>query len=88
MIDFEDLQRLINQKKSFRIGTRGICCDFRYIFRGWRISVPRAFIEIDCDELDILDDEDFYVLGFSTDKGRSFVDFLNLMEYDKLTVIM
>ena len=88
MIDKYELANLIMKRKDFRIGTRGICCDCRYIFRGWKIQIPRAFIEIDCDEIDILDDEDFYCLGFSTDKGRSFIDFLNLMEYDKLTVIM
>ena len=88
MIDKYELANLIMKRKAFRIGTRGICCDCRPISQGWRISIPRAFFGIECDEIDILDDVDFYCLAFSTDKGRSFIDFLNLMEYDKLTVIL
>ena len=87
MIDEVSLQSLIDLKKSFRIGTRGICCNCYATLQGWTIMIPRAFIDIQCDELSILSDEDLYYLGFSTNEGRSFVDFLNLAEYDKLTVI-
>ena len=87
MIDGTCLQSLIDLKKSFRIGTRGICCNCYATPNGWTITIPRAFIDIQCDELSILDDVDLYYLGFSQDKGISFVDFLNLREYDKLTVI-
>ena len=89
MIDETCLQSLIDLKKDFRIGTRGICCNCYATMTGWTITIPRAFIDIQCDELSILsEEEDIYYLGFSCDKGRSFVDFLNLAEYDKLTVIM
>ena len=88
MIDEVCLQSLIDLKKSFRIGTRGICCNCYATLKGWTIMIPRAFIDIQCDELSILSDEDLYYLGFSVDKGRSFIDFLDLMEYDKLTVIL
>ena len=87
MIDETNLQTLIDRKRDFRIGTRGICCNCYATLKGWTIMIPKAFIDIQCDELSILSDEDLYYLGFSCDKGRSFVDFLNLMEYDKLTVI-
>jgi hypothetical protein len=87
MIDETSLQSLIDLKKDFRIGTRGICCNCYATLKGWTIMIPRAFIDNQCDELSILSEPDLYYLGFSCDKGRSFVDFLNLMEYDKLTVI-
>lgn len=87
MIDEIDLQSLIDLKKDFRIGARGICCNCYATLKGWTITIPRAFIDIQCDELSILSDADLYYLGFSCDKGASFVDFLNLAEYDKLTVI-
>jgi len=89
MIDETCLQSLIDLRKDFRIGTRGICCNCYATSKGWTIMIPRAFIDIQCDELSILhEEEDIYYLGFSYDKGRSFVDFLNLNEYDKLTVII
>ena len=88
MIDEVSLQSLIDLKKSFRIGTRGICCNcYATLSGGWTITIPRAFIDIQCDELSILSCDDLYYLGFSDDKGKSFTDFLNLAEYDKLTVI-
>ena len=93
MIDEDEIKRFINHGKSFRIGARGICIECRCIsirepadYR-WRITIPRASVSIDADDISILSDEDFYHLCFSVDAGRTHWSLADLMEYDKLTVI-
>lgn len=88
MINSDSITLCIRERKSFILGQRGIAirCDPRYN-KGWCVSVDRADISIDVDEIGILDDSDFYQLCVSFDQGKSFISFAGLIEYDKLTVI-
>jgi len=93
MIDEDEIRRCIDHGRSFRIGARGICIECRRIsirepanYR-WRITIPRAFVSIDADDISILSDEDFYDLCFSVDNGRTHWSLADLMQYDRLTVI-
>ena len=93
MIEYDEIKKCINHGRSFRIGARGICIECRRIgIREpanylWRITIPRAFVSIDADDISILSDEDFYHLCFSVDAGRTHWSLADLMEYDKITVI-
>ncbi|MBQ1288603.1 MAG: hypothetical protein IIY23_00410 [Erysipelotrichaceae bacterium] len=88
MIDGKYLQQLIDEKRGFRIGARGICCECWLNKSGyWLVAIPRASFEMTVDELSVLDDPDYFHLTFSLDGGNSFESFLDLSQYEKLMVI-
>ena len=90
MVDKDILEMLIKDRASFRIGSRGICIDIRPMFyksRRWNISIPRASVSLDVDDISILDDADFFHLTISMDDGLSYESLADLTQYDKLTVI-
>jgi len=89
MIDSDELNRYIESRKRFKIGTRGICinCIPHLHNAGWTVSIPRAFVYLDVCEINVLDDVDFYHLCVSFDDGHSFESVADLTQYDKLTVI-
>ena len=57
---------------------------------GWTILIPRAYVDMDVEDIDVLDDTDYYHLTYRVDRSaygeyRSLAD---LTQYDKLTVII
>lgn len=93
MIDGDEIRQLIMQRKSFKIGARGICivC-IPHIYpekKGWSIVIPRAFVDMDVEDIDVLDDEDYYDLTYRVDKSAygEYHSLADLTQYDKLTVI-
>lgn len=64
MIDVDEINKLIEDKRSFRIGGRGICIDCRFHFpsRTWVVDVPRASLEMHCESISVCDDVEFTVL--------------------------
>lgn len=89
MINSDSINLCIRERKSFILGQRGIAirCDPHDYNNGWTVSVDRASIFLDVDEISILDDVDFYHLCISFDSGYSFESFADLSFYEKLTVI-
>lgn len=93
MIDSYALARLIAERRSFKIGARGICivC-IPHIYpekKGWSIVIPRAFVDMDVEDISILDDTDYYELTYRVDKSAygEYHSLADLTQYDKLTVI-
>ena len=87
MIDSVELRVLIRSRMNFRLGARGICCECRRRNGSWVVSIPRASMELCCDELSVVDNEDFNLLSISFDGGKSSRSFLDLTQYDCLTLI-
>ena len=89
MIDSEEIMNCIKKRVSFQIGRRGIMirCDPHDYNVGWTVSVDRASVYLDVDDINVLDDVDFFHLCVSFDGGNSFESFADLSDYDKLRVI-
>lgn len=86
-IDEDHINLLIDQKRAFKIGARGIAVSFFYsdINHLWMADVGRASCMIRADVIGVCDDVDFYVLEMSY-HDQLIAEF-NLSEFDKLTVI-
>lgn len=93
MIDSYEITRLIAERRAFKIGARGICivC-IPHIYpekKGWSIVIPRAFVDMDVEDINVLDDDDYYDLTYRVDKSAygEYHSLADLTQYDKLTVI-
>ena len=88
MIDGYELEQLIKDKQTFRIGTRGICIECcPNIHSGWVITIDRAFVELHVQDIAVLDDADFFMLTFDPDGKGEYWSLADLREYDKITVL-
>ena len=93
MIDGDEIRQLIMKRAPFKIGARGICiiCIPRIYPKkeGWFIKIPRAFVSMDVEDIDVLDDDVYYHLTYRQDKSAygEYHSLADLTEYDKLTVI-
>ena len=89
MINSDSITLCIRERKPFRIGARGICieCHPHVFTKRWTVSVDRAFVYLDVDDINVLDDADSYDLCVSLDLGKSYLSFADLTQYEKLTVI-
>ena len=97
MIDIDEIRTLIMQRKPFKIGARGICImclphlypHYSPKEKGWSIRIPRASVAMDVEDIDVLDDTDYYLLTYRVDVSKygPYHSFADLTEYDKLTVI-
>lgn len=88
MIDIDEINKLIEDKRSFRIGGRGICIDCRFHFpsKTWVVDVPRAFLEMHCESISVCDDVEFTVLECHNHDDRDCTGIFDLSEYTKVTV--
>ena len=94
MIDDCEIRMLIEKRRPFIIGTRGICIKcyplkdaLRDKPQCWIITIPRAFVSIYATDISILDDADYYDLTFQTEPDGPYYSLTDLRMYDKLTVI-
>ena len=92
MIDGDELMQHIRARQAVRIGARGICIELipKLIPNddyngGWIIRIDRAFVIMDADDVNILDDVDFFLLSYSVDKGKTYHALADLTYYDKIT---
>ena len=87
MIDQDAITAAIDQRKSFKIGARGICATFLWspFRRRWDIHLPRANAVIHASEIGAVSEVDFYLLEILHDDD--LIGDIDLMAYDKLTVI-
>lgn len=94
MIDGDEIRMLIEKRRPFKIGTRGICiiCSpIKDIYDrplGWTIMIPRAFVGIDATDISVLDDVDFYHFTFQTERNGPYHSLADLTQYDKVTVLL
>lgn len=92
MIDGNVLAELIESRRRFKIGTRGICiiCSPAIYPRGegWTISIPRAFVVVTATDLSILDDEDYYHLTYDPNDSGTYYSIADLTKYDRITVMI
>ena len=89
MIDGDELMQHIRARQAVRIGTRGVCIELipNIYNHGWIIRIDRAFVNMDADDVNILDDVDFFLLSYSVDKGKTYFALADLTQYDKITPI-
>lgn len=87
MIDGDELMQHIRARQAVRIGARGICIELipNDYNGGWIIRIDRAFVNMDADDVNILDDVDFFLLSYSVDKGKTYLALADLTYYDKIT---
>ena len=87
MIDQDAITAAIDHRRTFKIGARGICATFFWspLRRRWEIQMPRANAVIYASELGAVSDVDFYLLEMMHDDD--LIGDIDLMDYDKLTVI-
>lgn len=80
-----EIRELIAHRKTFRIGTRGICIDFyplAFSNKLWRISINRAFADFICEDIDICEDTDGTILECYPDERRKYCISFDLDKYD------
>ena len=87
MIDQDRLEEVISQKKSFRLGSYGISIKFWHHEPSgeWEIDISRAFTEIHATKISVVADADCYCLEMT--RGAYLIGYIDLMQYDKLTVM-
>lgn len=83
MIDRDKAQRLIDERKHFTIGARGIMIECYPEHFGWVVSIPRAFFRAELDRIDI----DLCSLRLQVEGGYVTAGLIDLSEYTKLTVM-
>ncbi len=92
MIDGDEIRMMIEKRRPFKIGARGICIicsplrdiDDRPL---WTIIIPRAFVSMCVNDISILDDADYYDLTYQTEPYGAYYSLADLRMYNKLTVI-
>jgi len=83
MIDREKVERLIDERKHFIIGARGIMVECYPKGFGWVVSIPRAFFRAEADTLSM----DSYVLVLGVEAGYVESGRIDLGCYTKVTVM-
>ena len=84
MINRDEVQRLIDGRRHFVIGTRGIAVEcYPGENFGWTVTIPRAFFraDVDCIEIDVC------CLKLGVEAGYVTAGLIDLSGYSKLTVM-
>lgn len=83
MIDRDVAQKLIDERKHFMIGARGIAVECYPEHFGWIVTIPRAYFRADVDRIEI----DLCCLRLQVEGGYVTAGLIDLSGYSKLTVM-
>ena len=82
--DMKTIQECLEERKSFRLGARGTCIDFKYFLPSdsWCVRVPRASLNLSWLEVKIWGSTTLALI--CCDVSIAYID---LVDFDKVTVI-
>lgn len=82
-----NINHLIDNKASFKIGARGIAvtCNYIPVRKKWNVTVGRASMSMDCDDISALDDADAWCLELY--RGGELTATVDLSQYTNITVL-
>ncbi len=84
-IDMKTVQKFLEEKKSFRLGARGICIDFKFApaAKSWCVSIPRAFLNLNFLQVAFWGSTTLALIN-----NDSSIAYIDLVDFDKLTAVI